>query len=467
MSPTTRSPRSSLRTPRSWPLRLLALLAACLLVLAACADSQDDDSASDSGGDESAPSEPEAATGGEDGGGAATDDATEGASPEEQSDGESGAGTESEDDGDRGVAPVVLTPADIGRSIVYTATVEMQADDVAGASREAQLAVAALGGFVFGQETTTDPQPRTVLVLKIAPDQFGPALEAIGGIGEVVSQDVSADDVTERVVDLQSQITSLDISVARLRDLLDDAPNLEAIAQLEGQLLQRETTLEQLRGQLRTLESQVSLATITLTISQPAALPELDVQVTAYVGEDQGERCPGDDELSIDEGEEMVLCLAIENSGNVALTEVEVRDHGLDLDPEDVTLVDFGAEDVLEPGDVVVAWALFTADPENRPAPDVSAVPLDEAGNQLRVGVESQTTPVELDVAEDRSLPGFGDGLGAATGALLTAWSVVVLLAGVALPLLVVAIPAAVAWSWWRRRRDEPASDTPAPLEVP
>lgn len=463
MSPTTRSPRSR-RSSRSWLLRLLALLAAGLLVLAACADGQDD-SSSDSGG-ESGVASPDAPR--EEAGDGATAD--EGGEAEGADPGQGGEATGGDDADDGAAAPVVLTPADIGRSIVYTAAVDLQADDVAAASREAQLAVTALGGFVFGQETTTDPQPRTVLVLKIAPEQFGPALDAIGGVGEVVRQEVSADDVTERVVDLQSQITSLDISVARLRDLLDDAPNLEAIAQLEGQLLQRETTLEQLRGQLRTLESQVSLATITLTVSQPAALPELDVQVTAYVGEDQGERCPGDDELSIDEGEEMVLCLAIENSGNVALAEVEVRDHGLDLDPEDVTLVDFAAEDVLEPGDVLVAWALVTADPENRPSPDVSAVPLDEAGNQLRVGVESQTTPVELDVAEDRSLPGFGDGLGAALGALRTAWAVLVLAAGVALPLLVVVLPLVAAWSWWRRRGAGPegAADVPPPsLEVP
>ena len=436
-------------------VRLLAAMLA-LLLLASCSTSDGDDAADESSADApTAPAEGEESGDSAEGGGvageAADDDSAGGGDGSSDEGAQGGAGA------DGGPAPVVLTPADIGRSIVYTAAVVMQADDVAETSRQAQLAVTALGGFVFGQQTTTDPQPRTVLVFKIDPTQFGPALEAIGGVGEVVSQDVTADDVTERVVDLQSQIASLEISVARLRDLLADAPNLEAIASLEAQLLDRETQLEQLRGQLRTLEGQVSLATITLTVSQPAALPSVDVEVTAYVGDDEGERCPGDDELDVDEGDEMVLCLSIENSGNVALTEIEVRDHSLDLDPEDVTLVDFEGDDVLEPGDVVVAWARFTADPDDRPSPDVSAVPLDEAGNQLRVGVEATTTPVELDVEEDRSLPGFGDGFGTAVGVLATAWGVLVLVAGIALPLAIVAAPVVAAVVWWRRRHPRPS----------
>lgn len=438
--------------------RLLAALALVAVLLAGCSGDDDDMSAGDEASEVTAAPTGESDTGGDaaeqssgaDDGGAGDGAAAEGGAPRE-------------DDAGSAADPVVVTPVDLGRSIIYTASVELQADDVTAASREAQQAVTAVGGVVFGQETTTDPQPRTVLVFKVPPERFGEALDALGGVGEVVRQDVTADDVTERVVDLQSQISSTEVSVARLRDLLADAPSVEAIAALEGQLLQRETALEQMRGQLRTLEGQVSLATITLEIAQPAAEPQLDVEVTAYAGDDEGTRCPGDDELTIDEGDDAVLCLRIENRGNVDLTEFEVRDHQLGLDPDDVTLVDWDEESVLAPGDVLIAWGAFTADPDEHPAPDVSAVALDEAGTRLRVGVESSTTPIELAVEPDESLPGFGDAFGAGVSVLATVGGVVVMAAGLALPLLVLLVPAAVAAWWWRRRASSRVSDVPTP----
>ena len=428
-----------------------------MLALSACADTGDSDS---SGDDESSP-EAIAPTseGGSTDGEKDADRAEESGAQESSAD----AGAPSSTPAEAPATPVALTPADFGRSIVYTATVELQAADVNAATTEAQQAVAALGGVVFGQQSTSSPQPRTVLVFKVGPDQFQAALDALSAIGDVVHRDVTADDVTERVVDLQSQISSAEVSVARLRDLLDGATNLDEIASLEAQLLQRETTLEQLRGQLRTLQDQVALSTITLTISQPAATPVLAVATSAYAGIDDGSRCPGADELTLDEGDDATMCLTVENAGNVALSDIEVRDHRLGIDPEDVTLVGFEEGDVLEPGDEVVAWATFVADPEVRPAPDVSAVPVDESGTLLRVAVQNEVTPIELTVEPDESLPGFVDGLTTATSALGVVVGILVVLLGLAVPFLVVGIPVVALVVWWRRRTDDNSDIPPAP----
>ncbi len=449
------------------PSRLLrrrfaaALSLVALLALAACAggfdDSDDSSSASDDSGADAPIMAEEGATSDADasgGAGATTEDAT----AERATSGTESAATASEAPAAPTNTPVALTPADLGRSIVYTATLEVQAPDVEAATAQARQAVAALGGVVFGQQSSSSPQPRSVLVFKVGPDQFQAALDALSGLGEVVHRDVSGDDVTDRVVDLQSQITTAEISVARLRELLDDASTLDQVASLEAQLLQRETTLEQLRGQLRTLQDQVALSTITMTITQPAPTPLLAIAVSAYAGVDDGARCPGADELALDEGDNATLCLTVENAGNVAVSDIEVRDHRLGIDPEDVTLVGFGEGDVLEPGDEVVAWATFVADPGVAPAPDVSAVPVDDAGAQLRVAVRTEVTPIALSVAPDESLPGFADALATGAGALGVVFSIIVVLVGLAVPFLVIGLPIAAAVIWWRRRN---SGDTP------
>ncbi|MFH2072830.1 MAG: DUF4349 domain-containing protein, partial [Actinomycetota bacterium] len=157
---------------------------------------------------------------------------------------EGGVGTDAEE------AITATDPADLGRLIVYTASISVEVDDVITAGAEAQAAVAGLGGVLFGQETTTGEFPRSVLTIKVPPANFQEALQRLSGVGKLLGQSVYADDVTERVVDLQSQITTSEASVERLRGFLANATDLETVAKLETELLNRETSLEILRGRL-------------------------------------------------------------------------------------------------------------------------------------------------------------------------------------------------------------------------
>ncbi len=441
------------RANRSKLGRALAVALGLVLLLASC--SGGDDSGDSSTADVPGATPTTIADMGPDGGGTSAVE-----------DGASDAGGEMEpprggDDAGTGSAPVVFDTADLGRSIIYTATVDLQVDDVAAASRAAQEQIAAVGGLVFSQDTVTSPQPRTTLVFRVQPGDFAEAMRRLEGVGRVIAQDISADDVTDRVVDLQSRISTAEVSVERLRSLLQGANTVEAIAALEGQLLERETNLELLRGQLRTIESAASLATITVTLSKEGAQAAVDLAVTAYEGDDDGTRCPGERRLTVDEGDAMVLCVSITNAGNVGVLDIEVRDHGLDLNRDDFTLVDFGADDVLAPGEEVLAWARVEADRNRHPYPSVSVVAVDEDGGPLRQATEITEEPVSLMVVEDDSLPGFGDSLARGWSALQFVFGVVIVALGVLVPLAVLILPVAAGVVWWRRRRQAPTLATP------
>lgn len=361
--------------------------------------------------------------------------------------------------------PSQLTPQDIGRSIIYVANVEVTVDDVALAASQAKTAIAGLGGLLFGEDTRTGERSRTVLEFKVLPEDFQEALARLEGLGRLDSQQVTADDVTERVVDLRSRVATAEVSVNRLREFLQGATDLEAIASLEQQLLQRETDLETLRGQLRTLEDQVSLATIFLTLTEaapPAVEALAEFEVTFYDGSDDGARCPGVDELELDEGQDGTVCVQITNVGNVDLAELEIRDDRLDLRPRDFTFVDLG-DDPLAPGETVTAWAAFTAPGEGASRVRPTAVAVDAEGENLRVGVEfSLIADYSLRFIEDDSLPGFTDALGGSWDFFKTLVGVVVLVAGAVVPFLWVPL---LIWGlrvlWLRRvqRRNEQSQE--------
>jgi hypothetical protein len=107
----------------------------------------------------------------------------------------------------------------------------------------------------------------------VPPDRFRAVLADLADLGEVQTQSVTTDDVTDQVVDLDSRIATAEASVFRLRALLAEADVVTDIARIENQLLQRETDLETLRGQRRTIEQQVAMATITVVLRGERTAP--------------------------------------------------------------------------------------------------------------------------------------------------------------------------------------------------
>ena len=365
----------------------------------------------------------------------------------------------------------VLQPGDFGRSIVYTASLEIEVDDVISAGRQALVELSGLGGVLFGQETTSGPEPRSVLTIKVLPENFAAALERLAGLGTLVSQTVYADDVTERVVDLESRITTAEASVERLRDFLENATDLEGVTAMEAQLLQRETDLELMRGELRTLEDQVALATIVLVLTQPTPGPAFEMVQTGYLGHDGGAGCPGAEELALDEGEDFTLCYEVVNTGDTFLGDLEVRDEGFDFDADELIVLDGDPAAAAAPGGRLLVAYEAEADPDVYPVPSLEATAVDANGASLHLQVEAaRVERLALDVAPDDSLPGFGDTLSGAWHALQSFGGVLVVVGAAVLPWLW--IPALVLFFWWwqrrrRRRRPGPAEAPPAPPVEP
>ncbi len=379
-------------------------------------------------------------------------------------------GDASEADGATEAALALTTTvgnAPAGRDIVFTADIAVRVDDVTEATRRAIEVVGELGGFVFGQQTSGEPDPRTVVTFKIEPAAFDAALDGLGGIGDLVEQRISADDVTDRVVDLESRITTAEASVTRLRDLLTAASGLDDIAQLENQLLERETLLEQLRGQLRTLQDQVALATITLTITRrDSVAPPAGIDLVASLSRDSGDdACPGGGEVEVGPDDAVVLCFEITNTGDADLVDVTLEATGLRLRDGDLEILDGSGLDRLTPGEtLVLAHREQLVDGRfaridltrtgGSPGIDltlrVSATPVDDEGQ--RFGEIGDVDVVGLRVVEPVDRPGFLDGLSGGWTAFVWFVALVALVAGVLVPWSPI-IALVTALVVWRRRR--------------
>ena len=419
--------------------RILALVAALALGLAACGSSSDNASDATNAAAEFATTIAAAAT-------------TTAAPATGGGQGSRGDAEPDADLGAGGVGNQAQTPIDTGRDIIFTAEVTVSVDDVTKASAQAMEIIGSFRGVLFGQRAVSEPEPTNVLVFKVPPNRFQDALAALGAVGEIRNQTVSADDVTEAIVDLESRITTAEASVDRLRQLLEGAQNVKSITELEGQLLARETALEQMRGQLRTMENQVSLATITVTITQSVARPAIDVQPSAYLGfDDEGTSCPGDPNITVVEDETITFCLEIFNTGDTDLDDIDVRDAVIGKELTDFIVV-FGDLDVpLEPGQSVVLATSLDVERTLRSQTRVTATPLNEDGTLLEGRSVANTSTATLVAEDPGGVPGFSEGLSESWKVLVNIIKLIILTIGAIIP-FIWAIP--LLWLLWRWRRD-------------
>jgi hypothetical protein len=365
-----------------------------------------------------------------------------------------------------GIAPTVLQTTDLGRDIIFTADLTVAVTDVAGAGEEATRLIQGMGGFLFGQRTVGSPDPTSILTFKVQPEDFSEALSRLGAIGEIRSQNVFADDVTERIVDLGSRIDTAEASVERLRALLDEATDIKAIVAVETELLARETQLETLRGQLRTLEDQVSLATITLTLTEAASRPELILTVTAYPAHDNGLSCPGSSHLGIEQNTEATVCFEITNVGDTFLSGFDLRDPVLDVEIEDLIVVFGDPTAAIEPGESIILATEVVPERTLRTQTTVTAQPVNEEGEPVPGRPAANTVTIFIETVDPGGIPGFSEGLETSWELLVRLGQVMILLAGAVIPFFWIPL---ILWLFLRMRRNrstEKASDAATETET-
>ncbi|MFI9052232.1 DUF4349 domain-containing protein [Streptomyces sp. NPDC053427] len=160
--------------------------------------------------------------------------------------------------------------------IIRTATLTVQTKDVPAALAKARAAVDGAGGYAADESTDRDAggHDRSRIVLRVPPEEYDAVLGRLAGLGKLVSREVSAKDVTDQVVDVDSRLKTQRESVNRVRALMEKATSISDIVSLESELSSRQANLESLEAELKSLKERTGMATVTLLLRQPDATPE-------------------------------------------------------------------------------------------------------------------------------------------------------------------------------------------------
>ncbi len=169
----------------------------------------------------------------------------------------------------------LLAPAS---SIIYTAQLTVRADNVSSAADQAAQIAEGVGGYVSSEIASADPdhpsEATASVQLKIPVASYRATLgQLTSRLGTQLSLQQQAQDVTEQVPDVNSQVTSDEAAITQLRALLSHAGSVGDLLSVQNQINDEESSLESMQAQQRALSHETTYATVTLTLLGPKAKP--------------------------------------------------------------------------------------------------------------------------------------------------------------------------------------------------
>jgi hypothetical protein len=123
------------------------------------------------------------------------------------------------------------------------------------------------GGYTEDRavERDTAGHPAGTIQLRVPSEALDATASALRTLGTVESETLKADDITEQYADADARIHNQQQLEARLLALLAErAGNLAAAVEVESKLASVRETIEQLQGQQRRSDTDVSYAAVTL-----------------------------------------------------------------------------------------------------------------------------------------------------------------------------------------------------------
>lgn len=175
------------------------------------------------------------------------------------------------------------------RKLIRTISMDAETEDLATLLEGLTARITQLGGYVEAKNIRNGSnyggyiRRSLTMTVRIPAERADEFVSQVSENANVVSSTETVDDVTLQYVDTESQVKALETEQERLMELLAQAETLEDILKIEERLTDVRYELERYASYLRTLENQVSYATVNLTITEVKEYtPVIEEEPTAW-----------------------------------------------------------------------------------------------------------------------------------------------------------------------------------------
>jgi len=157
-----------------------------------------------------------------------------------------------------------------------SATLTVEVADSAAVSRAAQDALdltRSLGGYVVSSSVATGEQGSAAITVRVPVDKVQDAITGLSGLGRIVTQQVTIDDLQATLDELGKREASVRAQAARIRARLEsETLDAQTEAVLRARLQTLRAELQTLRTGIAATNAEARMSTIQLTVVTPGAI---------------------------------------------------------------------------------------------------------------------------------------------------------------------------------------------------
>lgn len=161
-----------------------------------------------------------------------------------------------------------------GRKWIITVNMSAETEDLDVLMEALNGKISGLGGYVEDQDSyngsmySSRRYRSASLTVRIPAERVDEFTEEMSGIANVVSTNLSREDITLSYVATESRVKALQTEEARLLELMEQAETMADLLEIESRLTDVRYELENRASQLRLYDNQVDYATIYLSIDE-------------------------------------------------------------------------------------------------------------------------------------------------------------------------------------------------------
>ena len=166
------------------------------------------------------------------------------------------------------------------QKLITTVDVYAETEDLDTLMGQLTEQIAALGGYIEYQDTyygsaySSYRHRSANMTVRIPAEKLAEFLQCVEGVSNVISKQQSQENVTLQYVDTESRVAALTAERDRLMELMEQAGDLSDLLKIEERLTEVLYELESTTAQLRSLDNQVSYATINLNLDEVKELTQ-------------------------------------------------------------------------------------------------------------------------------------------------------------------------------------------------
>ena len=143
--------------------------------------------------------------------------------------------------------------------LIYTAQITMAVYQVEPGLAAVEQIARDLGGYLSVRNDSS-------ITIRVPRGAFDEAIRRIGLTGDVVHKEISAEDVTDKYVDMESRLRNAKAMRDRLQELLQKAAVKEAI-EIQAQLGKVTEEIEVLEGELKLMRDKIAYSSIAVNFA--------------------------------------------------------------------------------------------------------------------------------------------------------------------------------------------------------